>query len=281
MSHFACLVIGDNVADQLQPYHEYECTGTRDEHVQDVDITAEVQASIAEQGSLEKGLEWHGLENHLVDSDEAGAEHDFGYAIVRDGVLVKAVDRTNPKKKWDWWVVGGRYSGRFLLKDGREVDECTFGELDFKAMRANAELEASQHYHAFHAVVGDAPRPESFEEVVKRHPDDVAAARKEYWAQPALARLQAASAAGDRRWLFMDDPEAMWDPLAKQLDIARRRALSAFAIVKDGKWYERAHMGWFGFTSGEMPLEDWLRFVEQTLEALPPDTRLTMVDCHI
>jgi hypothetical protein len=146
--------------------------------VRDVDITAEVQASIAEQGSLEKGLEWHGLEDHLVDSDEAGAKHDFGYAIVRDGALVKAVDRTNPQKKWDYWVVGGRYSGRFLLKDGRKVDECTFGELDFKAMRAEAELEASQHYHAFHAVVGDAPRPESFEEVVKRHPDDVAAARQ-------------------------------------------------------------------------------------------------------
>lgn len=280
MSHFACIVIGDNVAQQLQPYHEYECTGTRDEYVQDVDITADVQETIAEKG-LEDGLSWHGLESHLVDSDEGGAAHPYGYAIVRDGVLVKAVDRTNPNKKWDWWVVGGRYSGAFLLKDGRKVDECAFGDVDFKGMRAEAEQEERQRYHAFHAVVGDAPRPESFDEVAKRHPDDIPAARKEYWAQPAMARLQEAQRAGDSRWLFMSEPEKMWDPLEQQLDLARRKATAAFALVKDGQWHERASMHWFGLTSGDMPWDEWLRFIDQTLEALPPDTRLTMVDCHI
>ena len=33
MSHFAILVIGEDVEKQLQPYHEYECTGTKDEYV--------------------------------------------------------------------------------------------------------------------------------------------------------------------------------------------------------------------------------------------------------
>lgn len=39
MSHFACIVIGDDIEKQLQPYHEFECTGTDDEYVQEIDDT--------------------------------------------------------------------------------------------------------------------------------------------------------------------------------------------------------------------------------------------------
>jgi hypothetical protein len=38
MSHFSVYVIGENVARQLQPYHEFESTGINDEFVQNVDI---------------------------------------------------------------------------------------------------------------------------------------------------------------------------------------------------------------------------------------------------
>lgn len=43
MSHFAVLVIGDDVAKQLQPYHEYECTGVKDKYVIEVDKTKKVE----------------------------------------------------------------------------------------------------------------------------------------------------------------------------------------------------------------------------------------------
>ena len=38
MTHFLVLVVGDNVDSQLQPYHEYESTGTRDEHVKRISV---------------------------------------------------------------------------------------------------------------------------------------------------------------------------------------------------------------------------------------------------
>jgi len=41
MSHFTVLVIGADHAAALQPFHEFECTGTSDQYVQDLDITAE------------------------------------------------------------------------------------------------------------------------------------------------------------------------------------------------------------------------------------------------
>ncbi|ELY1969261.1 hypothetical protein SL040_000472 [Aeromonas salmonicida] len=37
MSHFAVMVIGQNVENQLAPYHEFECTGTVDQYVQTID----------------------------------------------------------------------------------------------------------------------------------------------------------------------------------------------------------------------------------------------------
>ena len=46
MSHFSVIVLSktDNIFDieaMLQPYHEYECTGTNDQYVQDIDVTSD------------------------------------------------------------------------------------------------------------------------------------------------------------------------------------------------------------------------------------------------
>lgn len=43
MSHFAVLVVGE-VEHNLAPFHEFECTGTDNEFVQDVDQTEEARA---------------------------------------------------------------------------------------------------------------------------------------------------------------------------------------------------------------------------------------------
>lgn len=47
MSHFTCLVIGPDHEAQLQPFHEFECTGTDDQYVQDIDKTAEYREEYA------------------------------------------------------------------------------------------------------------------------------------------------------------------------------------------------------------------------------------------
>src|SRR5271154_7530248 len=51
MSHFAILVVGGNVEEQLAPYHEYECTGTDDCYVQDIDHTEEARKEYEERTS--------------------------------------------------------------------------------------------------------------------------------------------------------------------------------------------------------------------------------------
>lgn len=39
----------------------------------------------------------------------------------------------NPNQKWDWWQVGGRYSARLVLKDGRRADDAPAGQVDWAA----------------------------------------------------------------------------------------------------------------------------------------------------
>lgn len=49
--------------------------------------------------------------------------HKYRYSVVNDaGEVVKAVRRTNPNAKWDWWVIGGRYSARFAAGYDPEKD---------------------------------------------------------------------------------------------------------------------------------------------------------------
>lgn len=47
MSHFTVLVIADDTASALQPFHEFECTGTNDQYVQDLDVTEDKRTEFA------------------------------------------------------------------------------------------------------------------------------------------------------------------------------------------------------------------------------------------
>ena len=68
---------------------------------------------------------------------------------------------------------------------------------------------------------------------------------------------------------------------ARIKDISNVEEISVFAVVKDGKWYERGKMGWFAVVSDEKDKDAWNEEVKQLLASLPPDTLLTMYDCHI
>jgi hypothetical protein len=272
MSHFTVIVIGPDHEAQLQPFHEFECTGENDQYVVDVDVTEE---------SKKEGLGYHGLEDCIVmdekDVDREGT-HKFGYALVDcDGNLIKAVNRTNPNNKWDWYQVGGRWSGFFLLKDGTVSDSCRFGDIDFEGMRNQAEKKARARYAQFHEVVGDAPQPDTFEVVQARNTDRDDAC-KEYWQQPAMKRLQ-----DSREFAFIsgDEVTSFYGPVESIVESVRMNACVPFAVLKDGVWHERGEMGWFAFVSDEKPREAWAAQVNQIFQGLPADTLLTSVDCHI
>lgn len=302
MSHFTVLVIGEDIEKQLAPFHEFECTGINDEYVQDVDVTQESIEYGTDKDTgvfnLEEALGYHGLEDKIV-ADESevdrNGDHKYGYAIVLDGKLIKAVNRTNPNRQWDWWEVGGRWSGFFKLKPGTMGDLGTKGllgscrndgpgyadsvlkrDIDFDAMRDSAGNEAAAKWDKARALMGDSVTGfVSWEDMRERHKGNIDDARKAYHAQAAKQAL-----AGDDnlRWASVEDFLCSRD---EYIQNARNAACTTFAVLKDGQWHERGSMGWWGCVSDEKDKGEWHREFSALVDSLPDETRLTVVDCHI
>lgn len=302
MSHFSVLVIGNNVEAQLQPFHEFECTGTNDQYIQDVDITEEVRGSMTgdEPISLEEALSDYGIADAVVQDESevkkegADAAHRYGYAIVKDGTLVKAVDRTNPNKRWDWWVVGGRWSGFLKLKPGavgeqgerswtnREkpkdagrCDAALKGAIDFEGMRQEAGDRAAALWDKAHELTAGVTW-EAWASVRARCAS-IEEARTFYKGQAAVQLLKK----GDPDAFGWDLDDTLAGPKDAYIQAARDRAITTWAVVQDSQWHEKGSMGFFGMSSGDMQQADWNRRFNEIVDALPDDTPLTLVDCHI
>lgn len=55
--------------------------------------------------------------------------------------------------------------------------------------------------------------------------------------------------------------------------------LYTHAVLMDGKWYERGHMGWFGIVSGAD--DNWEREFTKLLESIDPEKCIAIIDYHI
>ena len=285
------MVIGPDPEAQLAPYHEFECTGVDDEYVQDVDTTGEIRDRLTKDGgTLQEALEWHGLEDRVVghlSEVETDGDHKYGWALVQNGQLVKAVRRTNPNAKWDWHQVGGRWTGFLKLKPGAvgrvgepglmtqpasagRADAALFGDIDIEGMRHDAGEEASERWTRARTV---APDPwESWESVRNRY-DSIDAAREFYGGQEAIKALNKGDIWSDKDQFLTDHRTYVED--------ARNAALSTFAVIYQGTWYERGGMGWFGCVFEEKGNSVWLETFEEILGKLTPTDLVTIVDCHI
>jgi hypothetical protein len=225
--------------------------------------------------------------------DRDGA-HKFGHVEVDGaGDVVKVIDRTNPSKKWDWYSIGGRWTGWLLLKPGAKgevgrpglmtpdakpgtADVLRKGDIDFETMRDEAGLKAGATWDRCRAIVGDLSW-ESWESVGERHKGDWQAARYFYNSQPAIVALKTSK---DDAFSWEIDPD-LAGPRQAFVQAARDRACVPFAVVHKGEWSEKGRMGWFGCTSGEMDQSTWNRLVNELFDGLPDDTQMTVVDCHI
>lgn len=213
---------------------------------------------------------------------------------------------TNPNARWDWWSLGGRWSGTLKVKSGRwgikgkpglmgaqadrgGVDQCRASDLDYAGM---LERDRERVRAAWDAWVG---------EFIKRAPklgfggtpED---AMSQWW--PMLANLRATLP--DGKWMaewIEQHPEAVrlrdlcndssfWHgvpegSVSREDAAARTRGFSTFAVVKDGQWYEKGKMGWWAAVHDEKEQGAWDAEFAKLMADLPPDTWLSLVDCHI
>lgn len=312
MSHFTVLVIGDDVEKQMQPYHEYECTGIEDEYVVDVNMNDEVKEYLdrelfvgtsKETGKLDYHYHQERADESLVDykimsqldffklkgltPEEVEEEvRDYHGVELKDGSWFR---KTNPNSKWDWWVIGGRWSGFFKQKPGANglagnagffgepakigyVDVIEKKGIDFDGMFKEAEDKAINEYDQTYAIIKDHPVAESWESVRERI-KNIDEARKFYHSQARVEAFSKVNVFGDLEKFQVD----------RDVYIQREKdaVLSTYAIVKDGIWYSKGEMGWFAVSTDTITQDEWNKKVMELIHSVDDDTLFTLVDCHI
>lgn len=322
MSHFTVLIIGPNVEDQLQPYHEYECTGTEDQYVVEVNKNDDVQEYLEKEifyGSKPTGeLDYHyrqeSAEEKGLTDIKKGTQFEYFQAkgmtqeeidedIIDNHGYKKVGDdwirRTNPNSQWDWWVVGGRWTGFFKLKEGKNgslgkqslvmpvspepktADIARKGDIDFEYLRNKAEERAIEEIDLVLESVKDTPEPLSWDKIREMFPESTDQARTYYREQPRIKAFNDMTKEHKEIFGWMASYEDYNCTREEYIKRQRNGAFSTYAFVKDSNWYSKGKMGWWGASSDEVTQDEWNVRFNQMIDELPDDTILTLVDAHI
>lgn len=217
-------------------------------------------------------------------------KHKYGHVLIdKDDNVLKVINRTNPNYKWDWYEMGGRWSGKLRMKHGAighrnintgiskdvspgYVDQARAGDIDWESLKKEAAQKAGEYWDKIKDI---APNMWiSFEDVKNKFPEDIEAAREFYWKQPgrvALSKVKGMFSVGDDVLVSRK----------KYMLKAYNSAGLARAFIKDGQWVEQGEAGWFGFFNDTMSSDEWYSKMYDIVKDLPEDTLITMVDCHV
>jgi hypothetical protein len=311
MSHFVVLVIGDDVDRQLAPFNEQP--EADDPYVEFVfnDQTEEFRKEY-DEGSVEiiKRPDGSWVFAHSATDDDKAAQ--IAPVSVKFSELYSTFEEFceewydaepneqgryggyyNPNAKWDWYVVGGRWSGFFKALPGvigkvgdpgvfgnkakpGYYDQLHRGSIDFEGMRAEAAAEASKRYDAYETAVAGLEVPKRWDEFRTAY-ENVDDARKAYSELPYIKALHNAQL---MPW-FEDPVEVYGIGREKFIERASNNSFTPYAVLKDGEWFSKGEMSWFGTSSDDVDPDTWSDRVWELLRDLPEDTLITAVDCHI
>ena len=289
MSHFAVMVIGDDIYSQLEAYDE--------------NIEVEPRC-LGEVSDSEKEKMLHHYKNKGYDFktfdecyESKGEEWDGGRLKKNEDGVWCEYSTYNPDSKWDWYVIGGRWSGAFIrLKDGCSgeegesgafgnktgIDSARKGDIDFGAIRKEADEKARERYNTILSKFNhNIPKPQyTWDEILNGNEFislDINAKREMYRNQDAIKRWN--EVLGKDAWYF--DIEKFQCTEDEYAERARLLSFAPYAVVINGEWIERGRMGWWGMTTGDMDIHEWAKKVNSIVDSLSDDTLITFVDCHI
>ncbi len=199
MSHFTVLIIGENPEKQLAPFNE---NIEMPEYVKNP-VSDDEKKRMIDYYVKEKGFKYDNNFDELY--RKYGDDwNSYRWRKHTDGSWHE-YSTYNPNSKWDWYQLGGRWSGLIKLKPGKN---------------------------------------------------------------------------GKKGKAGVGDNEVGIDQALKG-DISNLQELKTFAVLKDGKWYERGEMGWWGVVLNEKDKDEWDTQFDVLIKSLPDNTLISIYDCHI
>lgn len=289
MSHFTCMVFGENAEKQLAPFQENNMDDCPDIHLKFNDETEYVEKEWAEEDQETK--------DEYNNDFDTYAEDYHGYK--KDEETGKYGYWENPNAKWDWYQLGGRWAGFFRVKPGAKGENGRAGlfgkeaepghadavkkcDIDFEWMRADAESGAGDKYDEIISIVGESINEMHSWDKVRdvMFPGDRDLARDFYNSQLAPTKLKEWNSVNSFKFSFIDleDFQSTREDYVKRVGDA---AFSSFAVIKDDVWYQKGEMGWWGMASNTKEQGDWNNEISNLLADLPDDTLISIYDCHI
>jgi hypothetical protein len=194
MSHFTVLIatVGDTelggdstVESILAPFDE---NIEADPRWEDADLSWSRKYFASDEfkpeGDQER-LKADATDDELVEWLNAYHDGDERYRVV-DGKFQRETTY-NPDSKWDWYQVGGRWTGGLLLKQGSEgvtgapgvmtepnfdpdyADQAFKRDIAIDAMRQHREDEAQVTWSKWQAIVDEHGTPKSFQQILDEH----------------------------------------------------------------------------------------------------------------
>lgn len=256
MSHFTVMVIGENPEEQLAPFQENNMGDCPKEYM------------------------------IFTEDDEGNFDEEMG----------KKGWWENPNRKWDWFVLGGRWTGFLKFKkaelalNGEQsflgspaesgfCDSTTKENIDFDGMRNLKGDDAAKIYDLAIQVIGHLPINKTWNEVCESIPN-IDEARATYHDQPRCKAWNSNPRKHDD-FGWRDSPDEYLVTRDQYIQNARNAAISTHSIIKDGKWYERGEMGWWGMVHDEKDKNEWNEKVTELLNSISDDTLISIYDCHI
>ena len=272
MSHFSVLVVGRNIDKQLARFDENLDTPQYVSHTKEELIANgrkeiesyknRIYAEYLKDPEAYKESCKHSNPHFRYVSEEFPEKLNWTDAqIYEDKIKYEEEDDItpeggvystyNPNSKWDWYSVGGRWKDLLKLKSEGFADATKFSEINWDAMRNDTT---------------------AYDKAIR------------FW--ELIVEKQEAVSDSDKetvKWSFYK-PEFYTERYPNKEAYAKTTAeFTTFAVLKEGKWYEKGEMGWFGGSSdsGDDEMKWAQNFWDNFLKDCNGDTEITVVDCHI
>lgn len=205
----------------------------------------------------------------------------------------------NPNAKWDWYQVGGRWSNMLKLKGGTVgvrgeksliypiadkhgfADAALKKDIDYDGMVHEAMDEANARWAKVRAIITTELLEgfKTWEQCRKVHEGDIKKAREVYGAQPAVKAYR--DPKNSIQYGFMSKVEDFTMSRARYVADAAANVLVFHSYLKDSVWTENGSMGWWGIVMDEGDAVQWQTKMKAAWDAIPDDTMISVVDCHI
>jgi hypothetical protein len=262
MSHFVVVVAGNDVKSILAPYDE---NLEVDWHIGTP--AYRVMKALRDQWVCcyrrqFKGETLDAYEELTLSLDKPTKEWWKQYAGERLDDDGNGLTRSNPNAKWDWYSIGGRWLGELILKKGKkgkigepgvfgnkpkaDADVARICDIDWKAMSKKSKSDKAAQW------------------------DDI------------INPCQETRDWYKAEWLDLNKKQHLEMYGTKAEYLRRRGYWTAYALVTEKEWIAPGDMGWFGMSDDTIQSREAFtkRFVD-TLKAMPKDTKIHIVDCHI